>query len=258
MTDLLIHRQGDVVVLTLNREAHLNAFDTGLLTALQEALAGIRGDRSVRAVVLTGAGSKAFSAGADLKERRTMSEEQVRAFVPRIRDAFTRVAELPQPTIAAVNGVAFGGGTELALACDLRVLASHAVMGLTEVTLAIIPGAGGTQRLPRLIGVSRAKELILTGRRVNAEEALRIGLAHRIAGPEGALAAALEIAGRIAANGPVAVRAAKRAIDRGVELPMAQALDHELACYQDVIPTADRAEALRAFAEKRPPVYRGE
>jgi len=258
MDELLIERRSHVAVLTLNREAHLNAFNTGLLNALRAGLASIRGDRDVRAVVFTGAGSKAFSAGADLKERLGMTQDQVRAFVPLIRDTFTEVAELPQPTVAAINGFAFGGGTELALACDLRVVASHAVMGLTEVTLAIIPGAGGTQRLPRLIGVARAKELILTGQKIDAAEAHRIGLANRVAGPEGALANALDLAERIARNGPVAVRAAKRAIDKGVEMEVTDGLDYELRCYQEVIPTADRREALVAFHEKRAAVYRGE
>ncbi len=258
MNELLTERRGSIAVFTLNRPDSLNAFNTGLLQALQRGLDEVARDRTVRALVLTGAGGRAFSAGADLKERRTMSEEEVRAFVPLIRDTFTRIANLPQPTVAAVNGFAFGGGTELALACDLRVVDAGAVMGLTEVTLAIIPGAGGTQRLPRLIGVARAKQMILTGEKINAEEAWRIGLANSIAGPEGALEAAVSLAERIARNGPVAVRAAKRAIDRGMDLPMEEALDLELACYQDVIPTTDRREALVAFAEKRAPQYRGE
>jgi methylglutaconyl-CoA hydratase len=167
------------------------------------------------------------------------------------------VEALPQPTIAAINGFAFGGGTELLLACDLRVAAPHAQFGLTEVSLAIIPGAGGTQRLPRLVGKSRAKDLILTGRRLGAQEAERIGLVNRLASEAHLEAAALELARAISANGPVAVRAAKEAIDRGSELPLAEGLEIEASCYERTLPTADRVEALAAFSEKRPPVFHG-
>jgi enoyl-CoA hydratase/carnithine racemase len=164
---------------------------------------------------------------------------------------------LPQPTIGVINGVAFGGGTELLLACDLRVCAPHAQLGLTETSLAIIPGAGGTQRLPRLIGRARAKELILTARKIDANEAERIGLVNRIA-PEGKLAeTALAIAHAIAANGPVAVRAAKEAIDHGCDLPLAEGLEVEARSYERVLPTQDRLEALAAFAEKRKPRFVG-
>ena len=187
-----------------------------------------------------------------------MPDELVPRFVENIRGLMDDVEAMPQPTIAVIGGFAFGGGLELAMACDLRVVATHAQMGLTEVSLAIIPGAGGTQRMPRLIGKSRAKELILTGRRIDAAEAERYGLANRVA-PEGELQeTALEIARSIAGNGPIAVRAAKDAIDRGVELPIELALEHEASCYQRVLGTTDRLEALAAFAEKRKPAYTGE
>jgi enoyl-CoA hydratase/carnithine racemase len=164
---------------------------------------------------------------------------------------------LPQPTIGAINGVAFGGGCELLLACDLRVAAPHAELGLTETALAIIPGAGGTQRLPRLIGKARAKELVLTAKKLGAERAERIGLVNEIAPAGRLLERALELASAIAANGPVAVRAAKRAIDQGSEEPLARGLETEARCYELVLPTEDRLEALRAFAEKRKPRYLG-
>jgi len=167
------------------------------------------------------------------------------------------VEALPQPTIALVNGVAFGGGTELLLACDLRIAVAHAQLGLTETSLAIIPGAGGTQRLPRLIGKARAKDLILTARRIDAFEAERVGLVQRVV-PEGQLAAVgLEVARQIAANGPVAVRAAKRAIDQGCDLPLAEGLELEKRCYEETLPTRDRLEALAAFAEKRRAEFTG-
>ena len=186
-----------------------------------------------------------------------MPAERVPEFVRNIRGLMDDVASMPQPTLAVIGGFAFGGGTELALSCDLRVAAPHAVMGLTEVALGIIPGAGGTQRLPRLIGRSRAKDLILTGRRVEAAEAERIGLINRIAGEEGLRAAALGIAEQIAANGPVAVRAAKSAVDEGAEMSIAEGLEHEAACYGRILDTEDRLEALAAFAEKRKPVFKG-
>lgn len=251
-------REGDVVRLTIERPGVMNCLSFPTLRRFRTLLEELAGDLSVRCVVITGRGEKAFCAGADLKERRSMPDERVPLFVRNIRGLMDDVAGLPQPTIAALNGFALGGGTELALACDLRVAAPHAQLGLTETTLAIIPGAGGTQRLPRLVGVSRAKDLILTGRRVDAVEAQGMGLVNRIAS-EGELEAATdELAARIAANGPVAVRSAKRAIDRGGELPLGEGLEEEARCYELVLPTQDRLEALAAFAEKRTPKYRGE
>jgi enoyl-CoA hydratase/carnithine racemase len=254
---VLEERAGDVVVLTLNRPEVRNCLSFPALRRLRSLCAKLREDLSVRAILITGAGDKAFCAGADLKERRTMPLERVPLFVENIRRTMDDVEALPQPTIALVNGAALGGGTELALACDLRIAAPHAELGLTETSLAIIPGAGGTQRLPRLIGKARAKELILTARKVSAAEAERIGLVNRVA-PEGGLReAGLELARAIAANGPVAVRAAKRAIDEGSDLPQARGLAVEAACYELVLPTEDRLEALAAFAEKRPPRFHG-
>jgi len=250
-----VERDGDVVWLTIEREAVMNCLSFPTLRRLRALLAELREDLSIRCVLITGAGSKAFCAGADLKERRTMPDERVPHFVRNIRALMDDVEALPQPTIAVVNGFAFGGGTELMLACDLRIAADHAQFGLTETTLAIIPGAGGTQRLPRLIGKSRAKDLILTGRRIDAQEAERIGLVNRIAtGPE-LKAAASELAGTIAKNGPIAVRAAKEAIDRGSEQPIRAGLEVEGECYSRVLGTEDRVEALVAFGEKRPPVF---
>jgi enoyl-CoA hydratase/carnithine racemase len=177
--------------------------------------------------------------------------------VQQIRALMDDVEAMPQPTVAVINGFCFGGGLELALACDLRVAAPHAELGLTETSLAILPGAGGTQRLPRLVGKSRAKDLILTARKLGAAEAERIGLVNRLA-PAGRLAeAARELAQAIADNGPVAVRAAKDAIDGGLELPQALGLEHEARCYERVLGTQDRVEALAAFAEKRKPRYCG-
>ena len=253
-----LRRDGNLAWLTITRPEVMNCLSFPTLRRLRTLCEELREDLSIRCVLITGSGERAFCAGADLKERKTMPRERVPLFVKNIRRTMDDVEALPQPTIGVVNGLALGGGTELLLACDLRVAAPHAVLGLTEVTLAIIPGAGGTQRLPRLIGKARAKELILTGRRVEAAEAERWGLVGRVA-PEGRLEeTALELARAIAANGPVAVRAAKAAVDDGFELPLAQALEHEARCYERTLETQDRLEALAAFAEKRKPVYRGE
>ncbi|MFN0243634.1 MAG: enoyl-CoA hydratase-related protein [Planctomycetota bacterium] len=250
-------RDGDVLWLTIQRPEVMNCLSFPTLRRLRTLFEDIAQDTSLRAILVTGSGEKAFCAGADLKERKTMPAERVPLFVKNIRRTMDDLAALPQPTIGVVNGVAFGGGMELLLACDLRVCAPHAQFGLTETSLAIIPGAGGTQRLPRLIGRARAKDLILTARRFDAVEAERIGLVNRIA-PEGKLVeTALEVARAIAGNGPVAVRAAKAAIDEGCERPMEEGLEIEARCYERVLPTQDRLEALAAFAEKRKPNYAG-
>jgi methylglutaconyl-CoA hydratase len=251
---LEVERDGHVVTLTLNRPDAGNALDRELLGALSDAVAGLAADASVRAVIVTGAGGKVFCAGADLKERATMSEAEVLATVTKIRETIDAVARLPMPTIAAINGHALGGGLELALACDIRVLAPLARVGLPETTLAIIPGGGGTARLVRLLGTGRAKELIFTGRRVDAKEAESIALVESI----GSLDDAREIAAKIAANGPLAVRAAKRVLAESHELALADALALETRAYETLIGTRDRLEGLAAFKEKRAPDYRGE
>lgn len=187
-----------------------------------------------------------------------MTLDETRAYVHLIRTTFDAVARLPFPTIAAVNGVAVGGGLELALACDLRILASHATVGLTEVGVGIMPGAGGTQRLPRLVGIARAKEMIFTARRLDADEALRIGLANRVVPAQELMTAARDLARRIAEQAPIAVRQSKHAIDAGLDCDLAAGLDIEAAAHARLLPTKDRLEGLAAFAEKRQPVYRGE
>jgi enoyl-CoA hydratase/carnithine racemase len=229
-----------------------------MLRALAHELESARHDRSIRCAIITGAGEKAFSAGADLKERRGMSLDETREYVHLIRTTFDAVAHLPFPTIAAANGVAFGGGMELMLACDLRVLVEQARVGLTETSVGILPGAGGTQRLPRLVGVTRAKELIFSARRVDSEEALQLGLVNRVVPAKELLPAAREMAAQITAQAPLAVRAAKHAIDTGLDAGIAAGLEIEASAYALLLPTRDRLEGLQAFAEKRPPKYRGE
>ncbi len=260
MTDgeIRVERRGAIEVWTIEGEVRRNSITMALLSTLNAQLARAAGDRALRCVVVTGAGEKAFCAGADLKERARMSAQEVHAFHGGLRGALRAVEQAPQPVLAALNGAALGGGLELALACDLRVAADTAVLGLPEVSLGIIPGAGGTQRLARLVGVARAKDLVLTARRIGAAEALAMGLVSRVAPPARLLDEALAVAEQVARNAPVSLRQAKRAIDGGFHLPLEEALDLENRLYQDCLGTKDRVEALRAFAEKRPPVFTGE
>jgi len=257
MSNLVVEKRGHFEIWTLDRPEALNALNKPLLLALNRELDRLQDDLSVRCVVLCGAGGRAFSAGADLKERKSMPAEDVPAFVDLIGGTFQRIAECAIPFIAAVDGFAFGGGLEIALACDIRAVGSAAKMGLTETRLAIVPGAGGTQRLPRLVGVGRAKEMILSGRRIGADEALAIGLAELDGRQDGAMSAALSCAESIASCGPVAVRAAKAAIDGAFGQPLSEGLRHERECYNRTLDTQDRLEALEAFAEKRAPDFQG-
>ena len=257
MPEFKVDARGAIEIWTIDGESRRNAISRAMLQELGQLVARVSSNRDVRAVILTGAGDKAFCAGADLKERTGMAEDEVRAFLNGLRLAFRAIEKSDCIFIAAINGAAFGGGTELALACDLRVAAPATELGLTEVKLGIIPGGGGTQRLARLIGPGRAKDLILTARRVNAAEAFSIGLVNRLA-PEGhLLEVAFQLAEAVVVNAPVAVATAKHAIDEGTGLELDEALALELAKYEEVLKTEDRLEGLRAFAEKRPPVYKG-
>lgn len=250
--------ENGIVVITLNRPDAANALSIKVLEELKNVIDNCKFDPSVRCLVITGAGEKVFCAGADLKERAGMDEQTVRKTVSLIRECISNLETLPQPVIAAVNGAAFGGGTELALACDIRVASEKAKFGLTETSLGIIPGAGGTQRLPRLVGKGRAKELIFTARRIDAEEAKEIGLVEYVESPESLLEKALEIAGQIVRNAPIAVRQAKFAIEKGFDVDLTTGLAIEQNAYEVTIPTKDRLEGLQAFKEKRSPAYKGE
>jgi len=254
---LLLEEQDNVCTFTLNRPEVMNAFNFELLHALKEEVDALRFKTDIRVVIITGAGEKAFSAGADLKERRTLSDLQVKEYIYTIRNLFTAIEMLNKPVIAAVNGIALGGGTELALACDIRIASTHASMGQTETRLAIIPGAGGTQRLPRLVGKGKAKELIFTGRRVDAKEALQIGLVNKVCEPEALVEECRAMAAMICEAGPIAIEQAKYAIHFGMEADLHTGLAIESNAYWVTIPTEDRLEALAAFREKRKPIFKG-
>jgi enoyl-CoA hydratase/carnithine racemase len=254
---LLKEEKGGILILTLNRPEIMNSLNFALLHALEAQISAVRFDSNIRVVIITGSGEKAFCAGADLKERVTLSPMQVKEFILTIRNLFSSIEDLNKPVIAAVNGIALGGGTELALACDIRLASNNAVMGLTEARLAIIPGAGGTQRLPRLVGKGKAKELIFMGQRIKAEEAEKIGLVNRVCDQGELLNEATAMAVTICEAGPIAIEQAKYAINRGMETDLHTGLAIESNAYWITIPTEDRLEGLAAFREKRKPVYKG-
>ena len=252
-----VDRHGRVAWLTLDRPEAANALSQALVHGLREAISVLRADAHPPVVIITGAGPKSFSAGADLKERAAMTHDEARAFVVTLGQLMEEIAYYPQPVIAAISGVALGGGLELALACDVRLAEEGVELGLPEVKLGIIPGAGGTQRLARLCGVALAKDLVLTGRRIDAARAWQVGLVSAVV-PRGELRREAERwAAMIAEAGPLAVAQAKRAIDDGFGKSLDSGLAIERTCYDVVLRSEDRDEGLQAFAAKRKPVFTG-
>ncbi|KAL0314006.1 UNVERIFIED_CONTAM: putative enoyl-CoA hydratase 2, mitochondrial [Sesamum angustifolium] len=247
-----------ILEVNLERPATKNAIGKDMLRGLQYAFEVVNKDSAAKVLMICSSAPKVFCAGADLKERKTMSPSEVQNFVHSLRSTFSYLEELYIPTIAVIEGAALGGGLEMALSCDLRICGEDAVLGLPETGLAIIPGAGGTQRLPRLVGKSKAKELIFTGQKIGGRDAMSMGLVNYCVAAGEARAKALEIARDINQKGPLAIRMAKRAIDGGVELDMASALALEEDCYEQLLHTEDRLEGLAAFAERRKPNYKGE
>ena len=251
-------RRGAVGVLTIDRADRRNALSRDALFAFGRLGRELVADPAIRAIVITADGDKAFCAGADLKERQGMSTDDVRVQVGLYRSELGVLDGSPKPVVAAINGVAFGGGLELALVCDLRVAAAHVELALPETTLGIIPGAGGTQRLPRLVGEARAKEMILLGRKIDAATALAWGLVNRVT-PVGTsvLEDTLAWIEPIASGAPVAQAAALRAVDTSFDVALPLGLELERVYYDETLRSADRLEALRAFADKRKPVFTG-
>ncbi len=256
MSRIRIETDGPVARLTIDRPEARNAIDRETIAEVREALAKIREDESTRVLIVTGAGDKVFVSGADVRTLLARTTNDVlEAGNNRL---FREIEELPIPTIAAVNGFALGGGMELALACDLRIASSNAKLGLPETGLGILPGAGGTQRLPRIVGLGIAKEMVLTGRILDAEEALRVGLVNRVVPPAELLPAAHELARAIAARAPVAMRLAKWSLNSASAAPLPVGLDFEIVAQTVLNATDDMKEGMNAFLEKRPAKFRGE
>ncbi|CAN5558496.1 short-chain-enoyl-CoA hydratase [soil metagenome] len=257
--DFVKLERGDdgIVLLTINRQEKLNALNPQVTEEIGQALLDVEQDEP-RVIIVTGAGERAFVAGADISEMSSMEPLEAKRFTEIGHAAMALLDKSPIPTIAAVNGFALGGGCELALACDIRIAAENALFGFPEVGLGILPGMGGTQRLPRLVGPALAKELIFSARRIDAAEAKEIGLVNRVV-PEGeALNAARELAAEIAANGPVAVRHAKTAANRSLDVDLISGLEYEADQFSLLFATEDAREGMGAFMEKRKPQFEGQ
>ncbi|WP_320783863.1 enoyl-CoA hydratase/isomerase family protein [Streptomyces sp. CRN 30] len=252
------HEDGHVAELVLDRPKAMNAVSIGMARSVVAASAALGEDRDVRVVVVTSSSERAFCVGADLKERNSFTDADMLRQRPVSRGAYTGVLELPVPTVAAVHGFALGGGFELALSCDVIVADRTAVVGLPEVSVGVIPGGGGTQLLPRRVGAARAAELIFSARRVEAAEAHELGLVDRLVDAGRDREEALALAARIAGNSPVGLRAAKRALRLGHGLDLRAGLEVEDAAWHTVAFSADRAEGVAAFNEKRKPDWPGE
>ena len=258
MDPIKVEQRGGVAIWTIDRQDRSNSLSRDTLLAFGRLARESVQNASIRAIVITGAGEKAFCAGADLKERQGMSENDVRRQVELYRSELGPLDRSPKPVVAAINGVAYGGGLELALVCDMRVGAAHCKLALPETGLGIIPGAGGTQRLPRVVGEARAKEMILLARPIDAQTALAWGLLNRIA-PDGKnlVDDVVEWLAPIANGAPLAQAAALEAVDRSFDTTLELGMELEKVSYDKVLVSEDRREALVAFAEKRKPVFSG-
>lgn len=256
MDYLLLAVTDGIATLTINRPTALNALNEAVLDELARVVPQIIADQQVRVVILTGSGPKSFVAGADIATMRDMEPAQARALATRAHQLYATIEASPKPFIAAVNGYALGGGCELAMACDIRLASETARFGQPEVNLGIIPGFGGTQRLPRLIGKGRALEMILTGEMVDAREALRIGLVNKVVAADELMAAATGLARMIAAKGAVAVQLCKQAVGNGLEMELGKACVYETELFASSFTTSDQREGMTAFLEKRPPQFR--
>ena len=243
-------QEGPILTLTLNRPEALNALNAQVLDDLDAALDAVDLN-TVRCLIFTGTGDKAFAAGADIAAMANMTPEEAAAFSRRGNEVFRRIETFPLPTVAAVNGYALGGGCELAMACDIRLCSENAVFGQPEVTLGITPGFGGTQRLMRLVGMGKAKELIFSARTVKAAEALSMGLVNAVYPPEELLPAARKLGERIARNAPIAVRACKAAMNEGIDLPMDEAVDAEVREFSGCFETEDQKRGMAGFLNKQ-------
>lgn len=257
LTSIRVEWDADVAIVTVDRQEKLNALNADVVRELGEVFASLRDDDNVRGVILTGAGQKAFVAGADIAELATMDSVTGVRVSRDGQDVFRAIERFPKPVLAAVNGYALGGGCELALACHMRIASERALFGLPEVSLGIIPGYGGTIRLARLVGLGRAIELTLTGDMVDAERAQGLGLVSSVVAPDSLLDEAKALIRKVTKNGPVAVRMALESIYRGLDTSTAEALDYESSLFGLLASTDDMREGMEAFLEKRKPDFKG-
>ncbi|MDD2467587.1 MAG: enoyl-CoA hydratase-related protein [Desulfobulbus sp.] len=255
--NILIETNEGVATVTINRPQALNALNTATIGELLQCFQSLESEASVRVVILTGSGSKAFVAGADIAEMLAFDPVAARGFARAGQQLFSLIESLSKPVIAAVGGFALGGGCELAMACDIRLASDNAKFGQPEINLGTIPGFAGTQRLPRLVGKGLAKELLLTGDVIGAQEACRIGLVNRVVPQDELVAASRTLAGKIAAKGALAVQWCKEAVNRGMEMEINQACAYEAELFALTFATEDRAEGMRAFVEKRKAQFKG-
>jgi enoyl-CoA hydratase len=255
--NLQLERKDAYVIVTLNRPRVMNALNRALFAELDDAFTSLATDAAMRAIILTGAGEKAFAAGADISELATLSAAEGQQLARRGQNVFRKIETCGKPVIAAINGFARGGGCELAMACTLRIAGERARLGQPEVKLGLLPGYGGTQRLPRLVGKGAALKLLLTGDMVGAEEAFRIGLVDEVVPAEALIARAENLAQAIAQQAPLAISACLRAVDSGYDLPIDAGLELEASLFGLTCATEDKEEGTRAFLEKRPPVWKG-
>jgi enoyl-CoA hydratase len=256
--NLVIEAQEGIAILKINRPPVLNALNQETLRELQEALKEVEGRKDVQVVILTGEGEKAFVAGADVAEMKAMNPSEALAFSRLGHETLGMIENLTKPVIAAVNGFALGGGLEIALACDFIYASEKAKLGLPEVTLGIFPGFGGTQRLPRLIGKGRAKELIFTGEMIDAQEAYDLGVVNKVFPPDQLMEEVFKIGRTIAQNGPVAVSMAKGAVNTGYDVGREEGETIEITAWANSFATHDQKEGMGAFLEKRKPQFKGE
>jgi enoyl-CoA hydratase len=254
--EVILRKEGKVAYLLIHREKALNALNLNVMTRLDQIFSELENDEEVIVIIITGVGSKAFVAGADIKEIKEAGDKRTE-FIQRGQEIFFKIRNSSKVVIAAVNGYALGGGCELAMACDIRIASENAKLGFPETTLGLMPGYGGTQFLPRLIGMGKAKHMIFTGESLTAMEAYQFGLVEKVCSRENLMDEIDRIAKKIASNGPFAVKACKRAIHKGMELSLEQALRMEMEEYDRVARSKDAEEGLTSFMEKKPPTFTG-
>lgn len=257
LKNVIIKKEDNIGIISINRPKALNALNYETLSDIKAAVKELGEDKEIGVVIVTGEGEKAFVAGADIKEMKDMSPLEARKFMHFGQSVFNDIDNLPKPTIAAVNGYALGGGCELAISCDMVLASENAKFGLPEVTLGIHPGFGGTQRLPRLVGSAKAKELIFTGEMIDANEALRVGLVNNVVSSEKLMEEAKLLAQKILKNGQLAIRLVKSAINAGLNVPLEKGLAYEAETQGLAFATEDKNEGLEAFLEKRKPNFKG-